>query len=239
MSDIVKAVQDRRWDDVKKFLEENKYYTLPELSLIVGRSMVTLRRWRQKVGLSRESPFKGCAVVPRAAFIPNKIIDKSEWDNAEWFHQQYEVNGLGLKKISLIISRRPKIVIARLKKYGIATRSFEESMKSNNPCSTHEWIVYHYATREEYLEWINDHKMRPDAEGGKGWTIAQCASVASTTPSAVHSWLVKAVREGCKFSLRDHRESRAGKRNKTFGSKIKVGNVKPRTASNIRENQDQ
>jgi lambda repressor-like predicted transcriptional regulator len=241
MNKLLEAAKDGRWDDVKAFFEENDHYTVYELSIKIGKSPSTIRNWRRKAGLSKKYPFKDRPVT-KSMNLP-KVDDKEVWDNEEWFKEQYEKNKLGIKAISNMISKSPRLVALRLVKYGIETRSHSEAVKSTNPCSSVEWLMYHYADRHEYLEWAKKGNIELEKGGGKGWSLKKCSEMAGVVPATIYNWLVRANNEGHVINIRDLNESMAGEKNPFFGrkhtketieilrEKAKSGNSKSRTAS--------
>jgi len=213
MIDLLEAAKAGRWDEVRQYFEENDYLTTCEMAIKIGRSPSTIRNWRRKAGLSKAFPFKTRPQVTKREYTkePNKEI----WDTEEWFREQYETNQHGVAMIAKIIDRSPRLVSLRLEKYGIETRSHGEAVRSTNPCSSAEWLLYWYGTREEYCKGTES----PDKEGGKGWSLKRCAKEAGVVPATIYNWLVRANKDGCSINIRDLNESLAGKRNPFYGKK--------------------
>jgi hypothetical protein len=209
----VEAAKEGRWDDVKKYLQDNHFLTVYELAIEFGKSPSTVRNWRRRCGLSGKYPFKTRPTNRKKNVTVVK--DKSTWDNAEWFEQQYTVNGHGIAMIAKMIDRSPRLVVLRLKKYGIETRSHSQAVRSNNPCADGKWLLYHYGTRNEYEKETEN----PDSEGGKEWSLKRCAEAAGVVPATIYNWLVRANKEGFQINIRDLNEAVAGHRNPFYGKK--------------------
>lgn len=217
MIDPVQASRDGRWDDVKKFLDDNDYLTIYEIAIKLGKSPSTIRNWRRKTGLSKEYPFKDRPKV-RAQNLP-KVNDQDVWDNGEWFEEYYTNKKYGIATIAKIISRSPRLVALRLGKYGIETRSHSQAVRSTNPCAEAEWLVFHYSTRDEYVAWAKSTGVKPDPEGGKCWSLKKCSEFAGVVPATIYNWLVRVNNEGLEINIRDLNESVAGVRNPFYGKK--------------------
>jgi transposase len=217
MNDPTEAALAKRWDDVKHFLVENDHLTVYEIAIKVGRSPSTIRNWRRRTGLSQEYPFKERPTVKKLD-LPT-VSDPDIWDNEDWFKKQYNTTKLGISAIARIIGKSPRLVALRLEKYGIETRSHSEAVKSTNPCSDEDWLMFHYATRGEYERWTSGSGVTPDDEGGKGWSLKRCAETAGVVPATIYNWLVRLNNEGSKVNIRDLNESVAGERNPFFGKK--------------------
>jgi transposase len=240
MNDPAEAALEKRWDDVKQFLVDNDHLTVYEIAIKVGRSPSTIRNWRRKTGLSQEYPFKDRPTIKKMD-LPS-VEDPEVWDCEEWFREQYETNRLGISAIARIIGKSPRLVALRLEKFCIITRSHSEAVKSTNPCSEEDWLMFHYATREEYEQWALQKGVNLE-DGGKGWSLKKCAEIAGVVPATIYNWLVRLNNDGSKVNIRDLNESVAGERNPFFGRKhtketrarlreaflARYGDIKPRT----------
>jgi len=247
MIDLVEAALAQRWDDVKQFLLENSHLTVYEIAIKVHRSASTIRSWRRKTGLSEDYPFKE---QPRTRKTTHSTIaDQDVWDNEEWFDKQYNTNKLGITIIAQIIGRSPRLVSLRLQRYGIETRTHAQAVRSINPCSSEEWMMYHYATRTEYIAWATRTGAAIDPGGGNSWSLKRCSEVAGVVPATIYNWLVRLSNEGGQVNIRDLNEAVAGKRNPFFGRKHteetkkylrkifieRYGHPKPRTKASNQE----
>lgn len=217
MSDPIQAARDGRWDEVKQFLDDNDHLTIYEIAINLGKSPSTIRNWRRKTGLSKEYPFKSRPKI-RAQSLP-KVDDQDIWDNGEWFEEYYTTKKYGISTIAKIISRSPRLVALRLEKYGIETRSHSQAVRSSNPCSEVEWLVFYYGTRDEYVAWAAKNDVEADPDGGKCWSLKKCSEYAGVVPATIYNWLVRVNNEGLEINIRDLNESVAGVRNPFYGKK--------------------
>ena len=174
---------------LKEFFDEFRGLTNPELAILAGRTADTIREWRKKCNEKiQQDPF----VEWRSRQTREPVVEVSRpeaWDCAEWFKEQYEGNGLGVKLISNIIRKNKKFTYYRLKKYGVKIRSPRESTESDNPCCDEDWLYYHYARREDYLEWCEANNVDVDEHGGMGLPLRQCAELAGVVPYTIMNWL--------------------------------------------------
>ena len=148
-----------------------------------------------------------------------KVDDQDVWDNAEWFEEYYTVKRYGIASIAKIISRSPRLVVLRLERYGVEKRSHSQAVKSSNPCSNADWLIYHYGTRDEYVAWAAKTKTDADDDGGQCWSLRKCAAFAGVVPATVYNWLVRVNNEGFELNIRDLNEAVAGTRNPFYGKK--------------------
>jgi hypothetical protein len=238
-------IDQDRWEETKKYLIEYDFLSVYDLAIQLNRSPATIRIWRRKLGLSRGYPFK---VRPetRKKSVVSVVVDQEIWDNAEWFKEQYVDKKMGIAAIAKVIGRVSRIVVLRLSKYGIATRKHDKAVKSINPCSDIQWLMYNYATRDEYLSWAVKNGVKPDEIGGKSLSMKKCADLANVVPATVNNWLVRANREGFKINIRDSSESQVGSKNPFYGRrhtketierlrKITSANLKSRTKSRAKQ----
>lgn len=218
MGNLAKAYADKNWGELKKFFEENNHLSVCEIALNLNKSPSTIRNWRRHSGYQlKKYPFKNRPVaMPIAVEV---ITDRSIWDNEEWFREQYEQKHHGLQLISKIIGRNQRVVTIRLKRYGIKTRDQATASRSHNPCASAEWLIYHYGTKEEYLEHTTKSSTQPDPDGGRGWSIRKCAIAAGVVPATLYFWLTRANRDGVKINIRDPNEAQVGIRNPFYGKK--------------------
>lgn len=199
--------------DLKKFFEENPYLSTYELAIMAGRSPSTIRNWKRKCGISlKESPFPKGREYSRRAI--QSTTDQDIWDSRDWFVQKYEKEGLGIPTIARTIGRSVSLVAARLKRYSIPTRPHNEAVKSSNPFCSEEWLYAHYSGRDQYVEWCNRNVKQIDPEGGRGLSLAKCATIAGVVPYTIYNWLVH-----FKIPMRDINEAMAGEGNPFYGRK--------------------
>ena len=218
--DPAQAAKNGRWDEVKKFLETNSHCDDYELAIMVNRSPSTIRRWKRNAGIAlQEFPESNKREQPNKPAVLPVIDDPDVWDCEEWFREYYEEKRYGLSKIAKIIKRSPRLVRLRLDKYGIEVRSHRDSVRSSNKCSTPEWLVYHYGTRDEYTKWAMDNNVEPDETGGKEWSLLKCSKEAKVSTATICNWLVRVNNDGCEINMRDLNESVAGHRNPFYGRK--------------------
>ena len=198
---------------LKKFFEENPSLSTYELAVIAGKSPSTIRNWKRKCGLAlKESPFpKGREYTRRQV---DSVEDQGIWDTKEWFNQKYAVEGLGIPTIAKMINKSVSLVAARLKRYEIQTRSHSEAVKSINDCCNEEWLYFHYASRDQYVDWCTKNAKQVKAEGGQALSLAKCAKLANVVPYTIYNWLVH-----FKIPMRDINEAMAGEGNPFYGRK--------------------
>jgi transposase len=217
MIDPIKAARQKRWDDIKQYFSDNDHLTPNEIAINLGLSPSTIRKWRKLAGLTGEYPFKDRPVA-KSHVLPTED-DQHVWDCEEWFKEYYEDKQYGITSIAKIISRSPRLVRLRLDKYGIKVRSHSEAVRSSNPCSNVDWLMFHYATKKEYLAWAKKKGVEPDPDGGKEWSLKRCAEMAGVVPATIYNWLVRVNNEGSTINIRDLNESMAGRRNPFYGKK--------------------
>ena len=66
----------------------------------------------------------------------------------------------------------------------------------------------HYADKMYYLEWCDIGGIDPDDNGGKGFSLRECAKLANVTHNTIYNWLAK-----FNIEIRDLCESVIGDRN--------------------------
>lgn len=207
------AVDPNDTNSLKKFFDENPSLTTYELAMLVGKSPSTIRNWKRKCGIAlKESPFNTKRVYEKTNY--GSVSDPLVWDTTEWFRQKYEVEGLGIPTIAKIIGKSVSLVANRLSKYSIETRTHADAVKSDNQFCNEEWLYEHYATREQYVEWCDQHTKAPNAEGGKSLSLTKCAELAQVVPYTIYNWLVR-----FKVPMRDISEAMTGKHNPFYGRK--------------------
>ena len=175
---------------LKKFFKEFKDLTNPEIAILAGRTIDTIREWRKKCDeeICRDPFIKWRSKQEFKDIIPETI--RSEvWDCAEWFKEQYEGNGLGVAALSKIIRKNKKLVYYRLKKYGVKIRNHGEATKSENPCCSEEWLYYHYSRPLEYGKWCKKNRVKSDEYGGMALPLRECAELAGVVPYTILNWL--------------------------------------------------
>lgn len=178
-------------ESLKEFFKEFKGLTNAELAILAGRTIDTVRDWRKKCNKEiQRDPF----IKWRSGQIKKAkpvIVRPEAWDCAEWFKEQYEEKEHGTRVISSIIRKNLKFTYYRLKKYKVKIRSNREATKSDNPCCDEDWLHYHYARREDYLEWCKKNKTESDEFGGMALPLTECAELAGVVPYTITNWLTR------------------------------------------------
>ncbi len=200
-------------DALAAFLAKYSYYTTYELAQLVDRAPSTIRKWMKACNRkTSKMQFVNSKKVSPPKKTIQIITDPEIWDTQEWFENAYYVEGHGIPTIAKIINRSVSLVVKRLERYGIQTRSYKESMNSKNPYCSEKWLMENYASKEQYVEWCLLNNETAIGEHGKGLTLAECAALADVVPYTIYNWLVK-----FKIPIRDINEAMVGERNPFYG----------------------
>lgn len=184
-------------ESLKLFFEHYDGLTTNELAIIADCSTRTIRNWKRKCGIKPK--FK-THTRKNPKFVPEKVLPPEVWNNREWFVQAYQK--YGKVKIAKIIGRSRVRVEQKLKQFKIKPKGI---FVSENPCCNAEWLSYNYSTREEYLLWCYDNRVKPCKYGGLGLTVYQCADEAGVDAHTILDWLAK-----FKIRARKAGETKAG-----------------------------
>jgi transposase-like protein len=168
--------------------------------MLAGTSTTTIKEWRRKCGIKAPNngwgsnqptrPFVGTKLEPKVY----EIVPKEIWDNPGWFYQKYVVEELGVHALAKMIDRDIKIVLSRLKRFGIQTRTTQEAVKSKNKCCTREWLEEHYVIY--------------------GYSLRKCAELAGVNRYTIYNWLVK-----YNIYIRDRYDAVSGELGPSYGRK--------------------
>jgi len=150
------------------FFSKFKHLSNTELGVVAGRSPSTIRRWKRMCGLS-----SGNKPISEPQFTKKQIneVVPIDWDSKEWFSDQYINKKHGVLKIARILGRSRTLVLSRLDRYGIDTRSQKDSTKSSNGCKTFAWLSKYYIENK--------------------WSIEQCAKSAGVVNETIKEWLIE------------------------------------------------
>lgn len=175
---------------VEQFFDTFEGLTTAELATLAGVSTVTIRRWKKRLGLSSPKPSQFMKnYTPQKLDLEEKI--EEDWNNEEWLREKYLDEKLGVAAIAKMLGKRPCNIYLALKRHGIPTRSLKEAVKSDNPCCTKEWLMYHYADRPEYEKWCQETRQEAEPDGGMGLSLRNCAEIAGVSRYTIYNWLVK------------------------------------------------
>lgn len=198
-------------DELSRFFRVTEGLTQAQQAILADVSVQTIGNWRRKAGIHGEQPEN---FIPSPA-TPGHYELANDWNNKEWFEEAYET--FGMRKIAKMIGRDCTYVSKKLKRYGIKTKPHHERVKSNNPCCSEEWLVYHYSFRHEYLKWCQENDVEPCEHGGQALTVSECAQMAGVVYQTIVNWLSK-----FKIKIRDSSEARRGRLNPNYGRKVSV-----------------
>jgi len=203
--DVLKAVKEARWDDVKKFLESHIYFTDEEISLLVGKSVYAIRRWMRKCKFRRTVSHRmdkmdGGRRRRRNKF--DRIYYDESWDNREWLEEHYNKLRLSIPAIAELVGHSIFMVYDRLIKYDIKLRTRTPTHR----CFSPEWLAYHYGDREDYVNWARIANKSPDPKGGRCLTIKRCSEISGVARETIRNWLTIVNNMGYTIKIRDHPE---------------------------------
>jgi hypothetical protein len=185
------VIDPRDRNAIRQFFIEYDGLTTGELGVLCNRSNQTIRHWKHLITFEMDNnPFKKNHATAKRVEL-ECVTDPKIWNNREWFYDQYVVKKRGKRMIARIIQRSGIHVYNKLKEFKIEIRKFRDVVRSNNPHCSEAWLYYHYATREEYLEWCAETNTIPDTSGGKGWGLVACAKAAGVVPYTIFNWLTK------------------------------------------------
>lgn len=168
-------------ESLHRFFEDYKSLSNPELARLLGKTILTIRYWKYKFE-GRKWPQKKYHKAHEAP---------KDWDNEKWLRWIYLEEKVGINSIAKIVGRSIKIILNRFKKYNIKIRSFDDTVKSSNPCCNIFWIVEHYFERNQYITWCRENDEDAKQDGGRNLSETDCAKLANTTISNFHNWLTK------------------------------------------------
>ncbi len=163
-------IRPKNVDEKKQFFEDYKDYTVYEISLKTKIPVHIIRQWRIDADIksdTEQAPFLRAHRKRKSVNIV-KVNSQDVWDNEAWFREAY--SKYGIKTIARIISRTIRTVEKRFKRYGIKTKSLEESVKSKNQYNNREWLVKSYF----------DDKLG----------IRKMASIAGVSVYTIYDWLI-------------------------------------------------
>lgn len=193
-------IDSRNIEKLTKFLKDHEHYTIPELAIKCGVCTKTIRIWKKKCGMLSANPFKKYLNVKKKN---HPKIDKSKvnWNNRTWLKKKYIDEKIGIRTLCRILDMKTDKVWLLLKKYGIPVNDIKKATISENKCCSEKWLMEHYASRHDYLDWCKEKNIEPKNDGGKSYSLKECAEIAGVNKYTLRDWLVR-----FKISIRDHIE---------------------------------
>lgn len=176
-------------EDLEEFLNEYSDYTTCEQAILLNISPRKLRYWKSKYGLSKgRLPFMKNYKPPKKT-LNYTTVEPIIWDNEEWFRKAYITENKTVTDIARIIKRDPVIVYRRLRKFNVPIKD-DSWTKSDNKYCNEDWLMYHYADRQYYIEWcrFND---KPIDDGGLMLASISLSELAGVSEYTIYNWLAK------------------------------------------------
>ena len=176
-----------------KILNECEGLTTYDIALYTGYSPGTVQYWKRFFNKQNRVKHKNFINWQSKEYDQYKQLDKSVWDNPQWFYEHYVVKKLGNRILSRLTGLSRGTTYYRLYKYGIMPRTRKEAyaIASKNKFNNKEWLMENYALREDYINWCSEVGKLPKSDGGKGLSGYILADIAKVSEYTLMCWLIK------------------------------------------------
>lgn len=181
-------------DQLREFFEAYSELSTADLAALAGVSARTIRNWRNRIGLKVERPSFMQPYTPPKKKRTYGAVDPRVWKTHEWLFDHYVKQKLNMTEIANLVGSNRLAVRYQIVKFKIPIRNHQETMDltlGKNKYCDEEWLVKHYYTREQYLEWCNQKNRQPDPHGGMELSLADLASIADVNHYTIINWMAR------------------------------------------------